>query len=324
MSIKYPLKEEMTQDLKRRVVHHKQRFKKLFYGRYRELLPSLIVYENGNATSINFLKMEVALRNNYHVVIGKAKNDKIMILGYITNPESSENYDIFKHDSPYTIKDINFIIKKDLIPTNMKEITYHDDCKTGEFIVIKNKVVNYISDLEVLKHYTDELAEIVLSRFSISMQSKINTFFMSETNDETVNQIANELYNGSPYIKLTKLFDPKDNIFTINNEHLASSFTELKREYQNKISELNNMLGINSLAVEKTSGVSDTEAKSNRAYTTSNANIYLSSRNDPLEKLNRRFGLNIEAIYNDEVSSEFSEIAYSSDDGESKGMIEGE
>jgi len=68
------------------------------------------------------------------------------------------------------------------------------------------------------------------------------------------------------------------------------------------------MLGINSLAVEKSSGVSDEEVKSNRGYTTSNANIYLDGRNHGLKKLNKRYDLKIEALYNDEVTSEFSEL----------------
>src|SRR5699024_6386751 len=97
------------------------------------------------------------------------------------------------------------------------------------------------------------------------------------------------------------------------------NFQELKREYQNKISELNNMLGINSLAVEKSSGVSDSEAKSNRAFTTSNANIYLDSRNNGLFKLNKRYDLEIEAMYNDEVISEFQEIENKKEDSNSEG-----
>ena len=70
------------------------------------------------------------------------------------------------------------------------------------------------------------------------------------------------------------------------------------------------MIGINSLAVEKSSGVSDTEAKSNRAYTSSNANIYLSARQQPLDKLNKRYGLNVTAVYNDEVASELGQVFY--------------
>ena len=120
--------------------------------------------------------------------------------------------------------------------------------------------------------------------------------------------MISDLYNGDPFIKATKLFDPEEQIYPMKNEGLSQIFPELKREYQNKISELNNMLGINSLAVEKESGVSDTEAESNRSFSTSNANIYLDARNNGLQRLNKRYGFNIEAMYNDEVVSEFEEL----------------
>src|SRR5690606_25772792 len=132
---------------------------------------------------------------------------------------------------------------------------------------------------QILDHYIDELAEIVLSRFSIAMQVKINTIFLSEPGDETISQLITDIYNGAPGIKASKLFDPNEQIYHMENAGIAANFQELKREYQNKLGELNNMLGMNSLAVEKSSGVSDEEAQSNRSYTTSNANIYLDARN---------------------------------------------
>src|SRR5699024_7928267 len=147
----------------------------------------------------------------------------------------------------------------------------------------------------------------------------ITTLFLGEPNDETLNQIISDVYNGNPYIKGSKLFDPDEQIYHMNNDNIAQNFQELKREYQNKISELNNMLGMNSLAVEKSSGVSDSEAKSNRAYTTSNANIYLDGRNSGLKKLNKRYDLKIEAMYNDEVVSEFQEIEKHEENQDSNG-----
>jgi hypothetical protein len=140
------------------------------------------------------------------------------------------------------------------------------------------------------------------------MQVKITTLFLGEPNDETLNEIISDVYNGNPYIKGSKLFDPDEQIYHMNNEHVAQNFQELKREYQNKVSELNNMIGIQSLAVEKASGVSDEEAKSNRGFTTANANINLDGRNNGLKKLNKRYNLDLEALYNDEVSSEFEEL----------------
>jgi len=304
------IQKELSQSLKEKNISHRNRFKQLFKARYLELLPSLIFYKNAETVSVDFLKTEVALRNGYDIVIGETLSNKrhIQVIGYTNTTQSKENpVDLF---SKNTLKHgaIQFLIPKTIQLPYYKEISYDDNCSSGNFVVLRNKTINYINDLEILDHYVDELAEIVLSRFSLSMQVKVNTLFMGEPNDEGMNDFIEDIYNGNPYIKASKLFDPKEQIFFMQNNGIAANFQELKREYQNKISELNNMLGINSLAVEKSSGVSDTEANSNAAYTTSNANIYLDARNNALNKLNKRFNLQLEAVYNDEVSSEFSEL----------------
>lgn len=299
------LQEELTQDLRVKVVEHKRRFVRLFSGRYKELLPSLIVYKNNN-TSVDFLKTEVALRSGHDVVIGENSDGVIMVLGYVKNNKSSENPSDLLAQRVLVKQDIQFVIPKPKIPKQMKEISYVDNCKTGNFVVLRNKTWNFINDYDVIEHYTEELSELVLSRYSIAMQAKLQTVFVGDVGDEDINQMISAFYNGAPFAKVSTLFDKKDNILTFENSNLASSFVELKREYQNKISELNNMLGVNSLAVEKSSGVSDTEAKSNMGFTTSNANIYLLARNEPLDKLNTRYGLKLEGVYNDEVESELS------------------
>lgn len=300
--------KELSLELKERIVQHRSRFRELFKARYNEMLPSLIKYSNSKSVSIDFMKLEVALRNGYDVVIGETLRRNIQVIGFATSQLTKNNpADLFSDKSLKT-GDINFVIPKHLRMTEYKEITNDDECQTGNFVVLRNKNLNYVDDRIILDHYIDELAEIVLSRFSISMQVKISTVFISEANDESVTKMISDLYNGDPFIKATKLFDPEEQIYPMKNEGLSQIFPELKREYQNKISELNNMLGINSLAVEKESGVSDTEAESNRSFSTSNANIYLDARNNGLQRLNKRYGFNIEAMYNDEVVSEFEEL----------------
>lgn len=303
-----PIEKELNQSLKEKVVRHRNRFKELFKARYMEMLPSLIHYQNEGQTDIDFLKVEVALRNGYDVVIGETTKRNLQVIGYAMSKQTSTNpVDLWDMN---TLKhgEIHFIIPSHLQLKYYKEISNYDGCESGNFIVLRNKVLNYVNDMNILDHYVDELAEIVLSRYSISMQVKITTLFLGEPNDETLNQIISDVYNGNPYIKASKLFDPQEQIYHMQNDGIAQNFAELKREYQNKISELNNMLGINSLAVEKESGVSDNEAESNRAYTTSNANIYLDGRNVGLKKLNKRYGCIVKAMYNDEVSSEFQKF----------------
>lgn len=319
MDYQRSIDQELNKSLKEKVVHHKQRFIQLFKARYLEMIPSLIKYKNDHTVSIDFLKVEVALRNGYDVVIGETTNRNIQVIGYATTKQTKENpADLFSSQS-MRHGDITFVIPKHLRLKYYKEISNDDQCQSGNFVVLRNKTIQYISDYEILDHYIDELAEIVLSRYSISMQVKITTLFLGEPNDETLNQIISDVYNGNPYIKGSKLFDPDEQIYHMKNEGIAQNFQELKREYQNKIAELNTMLGINSLAVEKSSGVSDEEAKSNRGYTTSNANIYLDARNHGLKKLNKRYQFEIEALYNDEVTSEFAEFHKEMEEKENEG-----
>lgn len=310
------IQQELNETLATKVVNHRDSFARIFQARYLEMLPSLIKYNGELETSIDFMKVEVALRAGYDVVIGQDKNNKLQVLGWATNQQTSSNPAYLFGNRKLKTKDIHFVLPQHLRLKHYTEITHDDQCQSGNFVVLRNKTLQYVNDHEILNHYVRELAEIVMSRFSISMQVKVTTIFMGEHGDETLNEIINDLYNGNPAIKTTKLFDPEDQIYHINNEHVAQNFQELKREYQNKISELNNMLGMNSLAVEKASGVSDEEAKSNRAYTTSNANVYLDARNQGLKKLNKRFGVRLEAMYNDEVVSEFAEIEKSLDSEE--------
>lgn len=306
--------DTLPKTLKEKVVNHRERFSQIFMARYLEMLPSLIAYKGSENVSVDFLKVEVALRNGFDVVIGETQLGNIQVIGYVTSQDTKTNPMDLWTQKVLTKANINFIIDKKYQLDIYQEITDIDSCLTGNFVVLRNKSIRYVDDLVILKHYVDELAEIVLSRFSISMQVKISTLFKGEANDESINELISEIYNGNPYIKGTKLFDPDDQIYHMENQGMAQNFQELKREYQNKISELNNMLGMNSLAVEKSSGVSDTEAQSNRAFTTSNANIYLDGRNNGLKRLNKRYGLAVEAIYNDEVLSEFSELARIEDD----------
>ena len=308
MNFQESIDQELNKTLKEKVIQHKQRFISIFKARYLEMIPSLVKYKNDHTVSIDFLKVEIALRNGYDIVIGETTNRNIQVIGYAATKQTKENpADLFS-DRSMRHGDIHFIIPEHLRMKYYKEISNDDECRSGNFVVLRNKTVQYVSDYSILDHYVDELAEIVLSRYSISMKVKITTLFLGEPNDESINQIISDIYNGNPYIKGSKLFDPDEQIYHMNNEGIAQNFQELKREYQNKISELNTMLGINSLAVEKSSGVSDEEVKSNRGYTTSNANIYLDGRNHGLKKLNKRYDLKIEALYNDEVTSEFSEL----------------
>ena len=301
------IEQSLNEKIKMRMVHHRNAIYRFFRNRYREFLPVVIGYEGLDNTLIDPIQLEIWLRQGYGVAVGETTRG-IMILG--TVPRQSQLYTLGTNYSvsPCTSKDINYFISPKIRVKN-KEITFHDGFKSGNMVVIYNKPYQLTNDFEIIDLYSERIAEISLSRLSIYMQAKIATVIRGEAEDEDVEQITSDLYNGAPYIETTMMFDPDESVLSINSsQEVISALPELKREYQNNIAELNNILGLSALGVDKSSGVSDIEAQSNKAYQKANSNVYLKSRNEKLKLLNRKFGLNINAEYADEIASDLSSL----------------
>lgn len=301
------IEQSLDEKIKMRMTTHRNAIFRFFKNRYREFLPVVIGYENLNGTRIDPIQLEIWLRQGYGVAVGETTRG-IMILG--TVPKQSQIYTLGTNYSvsPLTSTNVNYFISKKIRVKN-KEITYHDGFQSGNMVVIYNKPYQLTNDFEIIDLYAERIAEISLSRFSIYMQAKISTVIRGEADDEDVEKITDDLYNGSPFIETTMMFDPDESVLSINNsQEVISALPELKREYQNNIAELNNILGLSALGVDKSSGVSDIEAQSNKAYQKANSNIYLKSRNEKFKLLNEKFGLDIRAEFADEIASQLSSL----------------
>lgn len=301
------IEQSLNEKVKMRMTSHRNAFYRFFRNRYREFLPVVIGYEGLENTKIDPIQLEIWLRQGYGVAVGETTRG-IMILG--TVPRQSQLYTLGTNYSvaPLTSADVNYFIS-DKIRVKNKEITYHDGFESGNMVVIYNKPYQLTNDFEIIDIYSERIAEIALSRFSIYMQAKISTVIRGEVDDEDVEQITSDLYNGAPFIETTMMFDPEESILSINNsQEVISALPELKREYQNNIAELNNILGLSALGVDKASGVSDIEAQSNKAYQKANSNVYLKSRNEKLKLLNEKFSLNMKAEYADEIAANLSSL----------------
>lgn len=300
------IEKSFKEKIKQRVVSHRNRFYKLIYNRYAEILPFTISYENiDERFKVDLIQLESILRHNYNVAIGEDATGDIVILGYV-NLSNKNNFDYHYLPKTYTKKDINFIINEAYILPEYEQLNQYN--KNGNFIVIQNKVYNYVNDYEIIEHYAEEIAEISLSRFSLILQAKVMTFFRGDLNSDDLEEVIDDLFNGAPAIKTSVQFDVNENIIRFDNGNITSTLTELKREFQNKLSELNSMLGLSSLGVDKESGVSDEEAQSNASFKKSNENIYLFARNNALKFLNERYEMNIHAEFSENMVKELSSL----------------
>lgn len=283
---------ELSRDLSRKVIEHRDKFYDFFIGRYMEGLANLFYY---SIKPFDKATLEIALREGYGVAVGVNKFGQLGILGYINNNQFAYNRpDLLLKPKRYTGNMINYTMPSDLLPERAKtnqflEIWNWDNGQTGDFVVFWNKQINLTNDFQIIQHYAEELAEIVASRFSLIMQAKIQTVLTGDPGDETINQMISAIYNGNPFVKLAKTFDIEDHLITVNNTDLANNLAQLKTEYQNKIAELNALFGINVLAVDKESGVTASEANGNLGYVTMNGNVWLESRQKALDLLNARF-----------------------------------
>lgn len=300
------IEQSFKEKIKQRVVSHRNRFYKLIYNRYAEILPLTISYENiDKRFKVDLIQLESMLRHNYNVAVGEDVTGDIVILGYV-NLSNNNNFDYHYLPKTYTKKDINFLINEAYILPEYNQLNQYN--KNGNFIVIQNKVYNYIDDYEIIEHYAEEIAEISLSRFSLILQSKVMTFFRGDLNGDELEDVIDDLFNGAPAIKTSVQFDVNENIIRFDNGNITSTLTELKREFQNKLSELNSMLGLSSLGVDKESGVSDEEAQSNASFKKSNENIYLFARNNALKFLNERYEMDIHAEFSENMVKELSSL----------------
>lgn len=303
------IEQSLSEKVKMRVVSQRNHFYRFFRNRYLEFLPTVISYEglNDENVLIDPIQLEIWLRQGYGVAIGQTEKGT-MVLGTVNRTNNLSNLQTYG-TRPLTGADINFFISDKIKEKYYKEITFHDAYETGNFVVLWNKPLQLTNDFKIIELYSERIAEIAMSRFSIYMQAKISTVIRGEANDEDVEQITQDLYNGCPYIKTTKFFDPDESILTISDgQGVISALPELKREYQNNIAELNNILGLTSLAVDKESGVSKSEAESNKAYQKANAGIYLQARNEKLKHYNDKYNTKLVASFRDEIASELSSL----------------
>ena len=290
------LGQELTAELGDKVVYHRDQFHQWFVGRYLEGLSALFSYDFGGYP-IDTQALEIALRQGYGVAVGTDINDNFTVYGYVKTANYNNlniNY-LLSPRSPIKGSEIYWTLPASLRPNGYKEvteITSQDSGVSGRFVVFWNKAICFTDDYRIIENYADELAEIVASRFSLEIQSKVTTVFMSDVGDETINQMVSKIYNGSPFVKTGTQFDARDNVYKIGNENIGETLQTLKNEYQNKIAELNSVFGLNVLSFEKNSGVSETEAQGNSEYVSFNADIWLKPREQALNLLNKHYATN--------------------------------
>jgi hypothetical protein len=300
------------EDLELKIISHRNNYYKNKIGLYVELLANIIKYRftSPELLSVDWLLVENTLRRGYFPVICPNALGVFGMWGYVKNYWSINNNETLLFSSKVVDYDsIIWTIHKNLIPKktpDFHEITKLDDCETGQFIVMKNKPFQMVSDYAIMIQHIEAMTEIESSKFSLYMQSKALVVPKGDENDESLNVFISKYYNSGLFMKASKRFDPETDITKLDNTDLASRIVELQRAQDNEVVSLNSDIGMDSLGINKESGVSDIEATSGDPYSKSRANTYLNARNNALILLNKRFNFDVKAEFDNNISGEIT------------------
>lgn len=282
-----------------KVSNFRKRTFDIMMSRVTEVVPQLLYYEN-LPPSLSSSHIERLLRLGWNdIVIGEDITGQVIVLGVVIA------YEVNFLGYPLA-KQIQWIpeLKKQMLPKNKyKQITPYS--KDGNYVVIRNKYnKEFFPELEIIEYYTEHLAEIKATRFSLSLQAKAITYFKGTDpeNNERVKKMVDAFFNGDPAITLDSNLSDKEIIGTIASASMIPQLMiQNKDEYNNVLNEMYSMLGIQNLGVDKAAGVSKMEASSNDGFLSAVANIGINARQDGFNLANEKWGYNIKVGYNNDI-----------------------
>ena len=298
------IESELYNKLSERMYTYRNSFYNITLQSYNELLLSIITYEFDNNFNIDSLTLEYLLRYYGNAVIGLCRDNKFRVIGYVTDYNNFFNM----QSTQLTKNSITFLTQKELLVDDYKEITYNHK---GNFVVLTNKplFINNLSDFKIIESYVTKLTEIEVSEFSLVQQARVNTFLRGQADDEDVNELLKNIYNGSPYLLVTENLIPEDMVISVDGVKVTSSFKELKNMKNSTRNEINEYFGIDTAGVSKESGVSQSEIDSNNDYLGVRLLTYLDARNNKLNLIKRYYGYECHAISNPQSSKMITDVA---------------
>lgn len=185
---------------------------------------------------------------------------------------------------------------------------YMKDFKNSDIEIIRNNRYSFATRYLINYH--------IKKLFNLDITIDKNLWYQRnmgiiKSNDETRLTVANliEQYDKNSYIVYGhKDLDLKDNLehLSFNIPFIADKLEEIKDK---KWNELINMLGINSVNTSKKERLITDEANANNQLIELSADIMLAERQEAVERINKRWGLNIKVSLrnNSEIKKEEKE-----------------
>ena len=304
----------------------------LMYGDYlRNLLINLIKYENVPIT-FDMRYAEFCLRNFGYVRVGGLDKDNIFVLqpdgnASQTNPQVGAFgfiQDALDQRIPNPIKDGAQLYQ--ITRPNVREVKRRVQAESteGAYVVLSNKYSYFyrglgstMMDADLDDRTAQTLAKIKATEIYNLEQMKIPYVGYTTNKNLTSKNIFSNIQQGIPFIELDADIQDVNKMFGVMNLNVPNYIADLKDAWNNELTELLTMLGINNIGVDKKERLVANEVNANSQLIEASGNIYLDARNNQFELLNEVFGTNIKAVFNQDAYNQLVSLTKQKDELES-------
>lgn len=264
----------------------------------QNLLINLISYQNTPVT-FDGRFCEWCLRTFGYCRIGGDDSNNIFVLEPENNtvlPETGKfGFMIDKQEinSPFNHEELHQITR-----FNVKDLD-------RGYITLANKYNYYFgtlgqnfSDMELINRTAQSLAYIKATEIFNLQQMHVPYIGFSKNKNLTALNVWKQINNAMPFINVGDDVDDLDSVVKLANLNIPNFLADLKQQWNNELSEMLTMLGINNVGVDKRERLVKDEVDANSQLIEASGNIYLDARNSQLELLNHVLGTNIKAVFN--------------------------
>lgn len=296
-----------------------QEYYNIYVDYFTNLVLNLITYENAPDT-LDERFLEFNLRYYGYARVGGVDKDNVFVLGQNQNGE-------------YGLNALGSLIDRSTIPNpfavddNTQELPYltrmnYQDKNDG-YVTICNKYNYYMAglmttftDMQLVDRVSKSLAKIKASEMRNIDLMKQQFIGLTKNKNLTANQVFQQIQEGKSFIGVDSDLGDITSILDVTDFNIQDYLPSLKTAWNNEVSELLTMLGIDTVGVDKKERLVAQEAAANAQLTEASANVYLQARNQQLEILNHVLGTKIEATFNQQAFQQLVKLQDAQNAGE--------
>lgn len=296
-----------------------QDYYNIYVDYFTNLVLNLITYENAPAT-LDERFLEFNLRYYGYARVGGVDKDNVFVLGQNQNGEYGLNalgslIDQSTIPNPFAVDD-----STQELPY-LTRMNYQD--KNDGYVTICNKYNYYMAglmttftDMQLVDRVSKSLAKIKASEMRNIDLMKQQFIGLTKNKNLTANQVFQQIQEGKSFIGVDSDLGDITSILDVTDFNIQDYLPSLKTAWNNEVSELLTMLGIDTVGVDKKERLVAQEAAANAQLTEASANVYLQARNQQLEILNHVLGTKIEATFNQQAFQQLVKLQDAQNAGE--------